>query len=202
MATDWDVPATAGTALLSHTDKLEKALESLRTVFSSGSAPAATVAGMLWWDTTNKVIKQRDSADSAWVVFAAAGVKNNVYSRAIRIGGLAASDNFFGDCPIGNVKITDVVIISDTATAGSTGGNNWAVQLRNMTAAVNLRATAWDTNTDAEIGADAATIITLDQNQDVAANDVFEIQITKNGTPTDLTSAEITLLLRGEIRGA
>jgi hypothetical protein len=33
---------------------------------SGTSAPVTTVAGMLWYDTTNGVIKQRNAADSGW----------------------------------------------------------------------------------------------------------------------------------------
>lgn len=202
MSQNWDVPAGAGDSLSAHLAKIEAALESLRTLHSGAAAPSATVAGMLWWDTAEKRLKQRDSADSAWVEFLAAGVRNNAFCKAIRIGGLAASDNFFLGTMNENVRLEEVVICSDTATSGSSGGANYAVQLRNMTAAANLLATAWDTDADAEIAVDAATIITLDQNQDVATNDLFEVQITKTGAPTDLSSAEITLELRGEIRGA
>jgi len=157
---------------------------------------------MLWYDTTNKRIFQRDAADSAWVELLASNARNHAFAVSIRIGGLAASANFFIACPNENVHLEDVVIISDTATSGSDGSNNYSVQLRNMTGASDLLTTAWDTFNDAEIGADAATIITLDQNQDVAADDVFEVQITKTGSPTSLSGAEMTLVLRGEIRGA
>jgi hypothetical protein len=43
------------------------ALAALASLSSGGSAPATTFAGMLWIDTANALIKQRNQANSAWV---------------------------------------------------------------------------------------------------------------------------------------
>lgn len=46
---------------------LNGALQAILTQNSSASAPATTAANMLWYDTTNKQIKKRNEADSAWI---------------------------------------------------------------------------------------------------------------------------------------
>lgn len=43
-------------------------LQAAATLNSGASAPSTTFAGMLWYDTTNGVVKQRNAANSAWVV--------------------------------------------------------------------------------------------------------------------------------------
>lgn len=67
MAQTWDVDDISGTS--SPADdraKLTNGLEALRTVHSGTSAPSDTVAYMYWVDTTNGVLKQRDSGNTAW----------------------------------------------------------------------------------------------------------------------------------------
>jgi len=87
-----------------------------------------------------------------------------------------------------------VTLVSDTATTGSDGTNNWTFQVRNLTAAVNLLSTAKTTN-GSEISADAVYDLNPNQNQTIAANNVIELQITKNAVPTDLTTAEIMVVI-------
>lgn len=203
MSQGWTVPVLAAdsvsTALLT---KFNDAVEANRTLHSGGTEPTNTVPYMWWLDTTALVLKQRNSADDAWTTVLAPNVRNNAFCKAIRIGGLPATAKFFLGTFNEAVTIDEVVICSSIATAGSTGVNNWAVQIHNLDTTLDLRATPWDTFTDAEIAGGAATVIATDQNADIAKDDLIEIQITKNGAPTDLTSAEITLELRGEIRGA
>ena len=43
------------------------ALQALATVSSGATAPTTTYAGMYWWDTANNLIKQRNSANTAWI---------------------------------------------------------------------------------------------------------------------------------------
>ena len=52
---------------------LNNALASLFSLSSGTSAPSTTVAGMLWYDTTNAIIKQRNAADSGWITLFAIG---------------------------------------------------------------------------------------------------------------------------------
>ena len=91
--------------------------------------------------------------------------------------------------------VTGVYVISDTATTSSDGTNNWTFQVQNLTAANSLCSTAKTTN-GAEIAGDTRYSLGVDQNNakaDLDGGDVLELQITKNGTPTDLSSARVTI---------
>lgn len=57
---------------------LNNALSSILSVNSGTSAPSTTTAHMLWADTTNSIIKQRNSGDSAWLHLWAFGAQGLV----------------------------------------------------------------------------------------------------------------------------
>jgi len=46
---------------------LNNALEALATLSSGATAPTATYANMLWYDTSNNILKMRTEADDAWI---------------------------------------------------------------------------------------------------------------------------------------
>lgn len=46
---------------------LNDALLAVRSTNSGTTAPTPTVAGMLWYDTTNNILKRRNTANTAWV---------------------------------------------------------------------------------------------------------------------------------------
>ena len=46
---------------------LNDALLAVRSTNSGTTAPSPTVAGMLWYDTTNNILKRRNTANSAWI---------------------------------------------------------------------------------------------------------------------------------------
>ena len=107
------------------------------------------------------------------------------------IDGIAATGNwplFVG--PEASCVISDVIIVSDTATTASDGTNNYTFQVRNITQSLDLRAAVKSTN-GAEIGLKIAYALGLDQNLTIAANDVLEFQVVKNAAPTALTTARI-----------
>lgn len=133
-----------------------------------------------------------DVANPHSVTAAQAGVQ---HSAMVRIGGLAASDDrFLFVVPPGAATIGQVTIVSDTATVGSDGANNWTFQVRNLTAANDLLSAVKTTN-GAEIPADAVYDLGPDQNLSPSANDVLELQIVKTLAPTDLTAAEISAFI-------
>jgi hypothetical protein len=43
------------------------ALSAIQSSSSGTAAPSPTVAGMLWYDTTNSILKRRNTANTAWV---------------------------------------------------------------------------------------------------------------------------------------
>ncbi len=68
MSQDYTVDCfAAGNEAQSDLANMEKNFECLRTCFSGASAPANPVAGMLWLDTTNHILKVRNEANNAWL---------------------------------------------------------------------------------------------------------------------------------------
>ena len=88
--------------------------------------------------------------------------------------------------------------VSDTATAASDAGNKYDFQVANLTQTNNLLASAKSTN-GAEIAANTVYDLGPDQNRQVAANDVLELQITKTGAPTDLSGAEVAVVVEYDL---
>lgn len=86
--------------------------------------------------------------------------------------------------------VSDVKIISDTATTGSDGSNKYDFQVVNVTQSNNLLSAAKSTN-GAEISANTVYSLGVDQNATIAANDVLRLSVTKTGSPTSLASAQI-----------
>ncbi|MGD0826571.1 MAG: hypothetical protein ABSA09_00585 [Desulfobaccales bacterium] len=62
------------------------AIDSLNTVESGPSAPTTTEAYMLWCDTTNGLLKQRDSTNSTWIVLGTLGAAQMGHEPAITPG--------------------------------------------------------------------------------------------------------------------
>lgn len=60
-------------------ENMEKNFAALKSSFSGTTAPANTVAGMLWYDTTQKLMKQRDSANSTWFGFMVADSSHKIW---------------------------------------------------------------------------------------------------------------------------
>lgn len=79
------------------------------------------------------------------------------------------------------------VTLATTASLTSNGTDNWDVNVRNLTGAVDLKAADYNTNTDGDFTADARNDLGLDQNLSITATHLLEIQFTKNGAIGNLT---------------
>lgn len=110
----------------------------------------------------------------------------------VRIGALSASGNYLAFCVDHTVKIGRVEILSNTATVGSDGTNNWAFVVQNLTDAN----TVCDENTNAggDISADTPWSLGVVSNNTIQAGDVLEIQVTKNNSPTS-PLADVAVLI-------
>lgn len=121
-------------------------------------------------------------------------VDAHVQSHALHLGTISATDEKFCWIAPANATIIGASIVSELGVTSS-GVNFWTFQIRNLTAAVNLAATAKTTN-GAAITADAAYALTVDQNQSPATNDVLELQMTKTGAPNNLQEMILVLTYR------
>lgn len=126
-------------------------------------------------------------------------------TEIVTIGGIAASRNQYAFVVpsisiegVKSVKINDIILISDTSTTSSDNSNKFTFQVANLTQSENLLATA-KTTYGAEITGDSPYSLTPTQhNSGLAFGDVIELQITKTGSPTDLTNAVVALAIQWE----
>ncbi|MBN4064352.1 hypothetical protein JYU04_01300 [Dehalococcoides mccartyi] len=93
-------------------------------------------------------------------------------------------------------NIDQVQVISDTAVAAS-DTNYYSFQVQNLTQAEALLASAKTTESTggAAISADSVYTLDPDQNTVIDDGDVIELQITETGVATDLTGAEILVIV-------
>lgn len=208
MTQSWLLPILAGdktsAAMLS---KVNDALDALRTIHAGAAAPPNTVAYMIYVDTGTGLIYQRDAGDGSFTELLAANAKNNQGEPQIHRTGVAGSLNIPLYSPGQGWKALELVILSDTLTAGSSGADNWAFDVQNITAGpLSLFSTVPDTSgaggSPGEILAQTPWVVPFDQNQVITANHFLELQITQTGAPTSLAAAELVFAIRGTLTGA
>lgn len=102
----------------------------------------------------------------------------------IHVGTLTAADEKFLLTGLPALTVIDAYIVSETGIA-SDAVNFWTFQVRNLTAAADLRSAPKSTN-GAAITADTQYAIGLNQNLSVAAGAVLELQVGKGGAPSNL----------------
>ena len=93
-------------------------------------------------------------------------------------------------------KIDQVQIVSDTGIAAS-DTNYYAFQVQNLTQAEALLASSKSTEATGGFAVTADIPYTLDpdQNTVVSDGDVIELQVTETGVATDLTTAEVLVVV-------
>lgn len=149
-------------------------------------ATGAVLSGAL--DANSLQINDLANGTSAGDAVNKGQVDGIVQTVVAHIGDLSATDQFFVFVVPANCTIVNAILVSETSTAGSGGGTQWELNVRNLTAAVNLKAANKVTN-GAEITADTAYALGLDQNLTPSANAVLELQVTKTGSPTSPLNA-------------
>lgn len=99
MAQAYD-PLTATRTFAESYGTLNSSDEALRSLHSGATAPASTVAYMLWVDTTAGLIKQRNATNDGWITVAQIGVTN---------GGLLPTSGgvLAGNLDAGGFKVTN-----------------------------------------------------------------------------------------------
>lgn len=189
-------------------------------IWHDSDTPSATVNAIKIYDGTDWVeIGRLDVTNNKWqagnaqefaadvdangfkITDLAAGTSANDATRkaqidamiqmtSVSVDGIAATVNIPLIAAPSAITISDVKIISDTATTGSGAGDNYTFQIENVTAANNLKASAKSTN-GAEISANTIYAIGLDQNLTLTTGNVLRLVVTKTGSPTSLASAKI-----------
>ena len=65
---------------------LNQALQAIVSTNSSTSAPATTYANMMWYDTTNNLLRMRNEADDAWITLGTLDQVSNTYQASYSLG--------------------------------------------------------------------------------------------------------------------
>lgn len=118
-----------------------------------------------------------------------------IQTATVHAGTLSASDEKFLIIVPASCTISDCLIVSELGVT-SDATNFWTFQVRNLTAAVDLRSTAKSTN-GAAITADTAYSLGLDQNLTPASAAVLEFQAVKAAAAGNLQ--ELLICLRYKI---
>lgn len=174
------------------------AVQSLMTGVSGAGWPTENL--QIGLRATNNTTKRRGVWNgSNWLEEGPNGVDASSFEWHISIGALSATKVLWLPVPRTGIVIETVAVISDTTTASSDGSNKWTLQVANVTAALNLFATA-PTTFGSEIVLSVPWIQTADQNNTaIAAGVALQLTLTKTGSPTSLTNAAVTV--RGYRRG-
>jgi hypothetical protein len=106
--------------------------------------------------------------------------------------GLAGGEAFFVPPQPTKLVVTNLCVLSDTATAASDGTNNWTFEIYDVTNAQSLFSVLPSTNGD-ELAVDTPKLWAPDQNATIAADTVLEVRVTANGVPTSLAAARVLL---------
>lgn len=113
---DFDIANQAGAAFRSD---VNSALQALATLSSGATAPATTYARMWWVDTTTNTLKQRNAANSGWIVRGTMD-ETLVLSRS--------SNTILGESDREKVLIA-TGSYTQTFTAAATLGAGWAIDV-------------------------------------------------------------------------
>ena len=98
---------------------LNNVLQAVLTNNSSGSAPSTTAAYMLWADTSNNLLKMRNSANDGWIDL-----------RTLTGGITSAADATINSVAVGkgaNSVAGNTVLGESALDASVTGGSNTAI---------------------------------------------------------------------------
>lgn len=199
MVQTYVTPVGTDPANLALKETLPQRDDALRSLFSGASEPANPVAYMLWADTTTKILKQRNTANSAWVELLPLADSVRI-TAPFRVSGALAAETLQMAMPMAG-KLLKVLIVPSVATTTSVATTKeWTFMLRNHTTSLNAFSATPSTATTVsgvgggELAANATYVLTANQNQAFAANDVVRFTIGVNGTPTAVADVSIVLV--------
>jgi hypothetical protein len=174
---DLDLANAAGASFRSD---LNSALVALGTLQSGATAPATTFAYMLWADTTNGLLKQRNAANSGWIIRGTLA-EAQVVSQA---GSYTVIDDDFAK----TFKCSSTFTLALTAAA--TLADGFAFAVRNTGSGI----ITIDPNSTEQIdGATTATLMPGESCQVVCDGSAFyTVGLTKRDVPQNSQSAAYT----------
>ena len=141
--TSWTIANSGGST---YRAAVNNALSAIQSSSSGAAAPSPTVAGMLWYDTTNSILKRRNTANTAWIdvsadTLAATTVRGNASASAateasITMAQLRTMIGF----PTASVGLGQWTAIGSAASAliNLPAGGTWAYFVLTITASGNI----------------------------------------------------------------
>ena len=139
-----------GSSHVGQTDlqNMENNFACLKSSFSGTSAPSNPVAGMLWYDTTNNLLKLRNAANNAWLEIYDFANDRTVLKTSHLVDGVLSADAAgrakmadgyvvtakIGDGQVTSAKIPDGEITGAKLAAATITGN----KLQGVTAGTNV----------------------------------------------------------------
>ena len=93
-----------------------------------------------------------------------------------------------------NETIDSVYVVPSHASSGSSGSNNWAIDVK-KTGGTSLCSTVYNTSTS-ELAALTPRTLGVDQNNTLGAEDVLYINVVKTGTPTSYQHKSWTFVVK------
>jgi len=121
----WNVPTASGTSGGQSWQNAHDAFEALRTLHAGPSEPTNMVAYMLWFYTTGSTLRQRNSANSAWIdllIVGASGVASTFDKVSADRGDANVTLTVAGDSGIQRFATT--LTANRTVTLSTTGAVN------------------------------------------------------------------------------
>lgn len=100
---------------------METNFAALKSMFSGGSAPSNTVAGMPWFDTADKILKLRNAANASWL-----GLMHGDTSQKIWVYRDSAIDGWAIDSSVSD-KVLALKGGTTYTTGGVSTGGSWKV---------------------------------------------------------------------------
>lgn len=128
----------------------------------------------------------------AWVRVGPLAIDYTQRAEVLFDGALSGNQTLYIACADFRRTARKLIVVSDTSTT-SDGSNNWEIDLYNVTAGVSMFSSVPTTDGD-EWAANVAKAYTPNQNTLIDELDVAELRITENGTATEPTRAQISLV--------
>lgn len=183
MTQTFDKPTASTKRKAAILDKINPALDALRSSFEGAGLPATAVEGQV-----------ATPADGLRYVYRG-GVWQVLEELVIPVfqGSISATLTRFA-WPQWKANVVDVTVLSNVDST-SDGSNRWTLQLTNLDTGLTLFGTAPTTNGD-DLAADTPWTNAVTQNATVEAGEVLEVVLTKTGAATTLTNALLAVRVR------
>lgn len=101
---------------------LNDALQALGSMQSGTSAPATTYANMLWYDTTNNIIKMRNEDNDAWISLVTLDQTNDIVAAVAATLATFATLSVTGNVTLGDAS-TDTLNVGNGGLVKDASGN-------------------------------------------------------------------------------